>query len=324
MAKYIQGSAVPNATSYKLFNYSTGTELATQNSGGAISFDLSALNLAAGTYTLAVKAYDSTGTYATSAYSNTVSYTVAEDPVNPPSSGTQVTTGSLAGAYFYERAELVGTTNNYTGVCVNPDSAYFVYEKIPVTGGAEITIVKGRAYFYSDSNGTPIMANQGNLTSGATNFTTTVPVNAAYITVAFKYDDIQPSAVELISSSWGTPTTTLLKDTGAIYMAETGILSQKTNPSTYTEPGSIAGWFTYHLIPVTGGNKYKIENGRLANWYDSNKQFISQMNFNINVTIPSTRDWSHIAPTNAAYLSICINNNDMAKDAVAMVEYPKA
>jgi hypothetical protein len=75
MAKHVKGSAVPNATSYKLFNYSTGAELATQNSGGAIGFDLSALNLTAGTYTLAVKAYDSTGTYATSEYSNTVSYT---------------------------------------------------------------------------------------------------------------------------------------------------------------------------------------------------------------------------------------------------------
>lgn len=82
MAKHVQGSAVANATSYKLYNTGTGAELMTQGSGGDIDFDLSTLSLAAGTYSLAVKAFDSTGTYATSDFSNTVSYTVegGEEP----------------------------------------------------------------------------------------------------------------------------------------------------------------------------------------------------------------------------------------------------
>ena len=240
--------------------------------------------------------------------------------VTVPSGATLVTTGSLKGAFFYERAVLEGASNKYTGVTVDQQSAYFVYDKIPVPAGcSEITLVNGRAYFFSDNTGSAIMTNQGNLTSGAVNFTVAVPTNAAYITVAFKYDEIQPSAVELITAHWGTPTTTLLKDTEATYMAEHAIVSATNSPDGYTQPQEYAGYFTYHLIPVTGGNKYIMENCRLSNWYDSNKTFISQVNFNIT----QTKDWSRIAPNNAAYLTVCINNNDSTKDTVAMIEYPR-
>lgn len=76
MAKHVQGSAVANATSYKLFekNGTNYTEKATQSIGGNIDFDLSALAFAAGTHQLVVKAYASG--YLDSAYSNEVSYVV--------------------------------------------------------------------------------------------------------------------------------------------------------------------------------------------------------------------------------------------------------
>lgn len=77
MAKHVQGIAVANATSYKLYKLVSGvyTEIDTQSTGGAIDFDLSKLTFTEGTHELAVKAFDSTGTYADSNYSNTVSYT---------------------------------------------------------------------------------------------------------------------------------------------------------------------------------------------------------------------------------------------------------
>lgn len=76
MAYYIQGPAVPNATSYELAEKSgsTYTTLATASS---ISFDLSALSFAVGSHTLVVKAKASG--YADSSWSNEVTYTVSED-----------------------------------------------------------------------------------------------------------------------------------------------------------------------------------------------------------------------------------------------------
>lgn len=237
--------------------------------------------------------------------------------------GTLITSGSLTGAYLYENSQFDGHS---TTIIPDTSNTYFVIEAIPVEGNTEYVLAKGRACWFLNSSKTPIAPTASdyvNLTSGYTNFTFTTPATCAYITVAFKYADIQPANVVLIKNSFGEPTTTLLKDTGATYMAETGVMSQSSNPDTYTEPQPITGWFTYHLIPVTGGNKYKMEKCRLSNWYDADKQFISQVNFNSNTTNPTTPDWSHVAPANAAYLTICVNNNDSTKDTIAMIEYPK-
>lgn len=89
MAKHVQGSAVANATSYKLYENISGnyTEKATQSSGGAIDFDLSTISFAAGTHQLAVKAFASG--YLDSAYSNLVSYIVeATQPDTPDTPDT--------------------------------------------------------------------------------------------------------------------------------------------------------------------------------------------------------------------------------------------
>ena len=176
----------------------------------------------------------------------------------------------------------------------------------------------GRAAFFLDSNKQSLIAQYVNLTSSYTDWTFTTPENCEYITVAFKYADIQPEDVKLeLTYTWGNPVTTLLKDTGAIYTAETAVESDKTAISNY------AGFYTYSDIPVTGGKKYKMENCRLSFWSDANKNFISQINFNINSSSATTKDWSHIAPENAAYLTVCVKNGDIDKDAVAMVEYSK-
>lgn len=127
MAKHVQGSAVANATSYKLYNTGTGAELMTQSSGGNIDFDLSTLGLAAGTYSLAVKAFDNTGTYATSDFSNTVSYTVESD----------------ATTYIFS-------------VDASPSSALITltasgYTTITGTGAAQITVANGTKVDWSVS-----------------------------------------------------------------------------------------------------------------------------------------------------------------------------
>ena len=80
MAKHVKGSAIANASSYKLY-LADGTELATQstNVSAGIDFDLSTIAAlaAAGTYSLGVKAISGDTTkFLDSLMSNIVSYTV--------------------------------------------------------------------------------------------------------------------------------------------------------------------------------------------------------------------------------------------------------
>ena len=75
MATFIKGDAVANATSYELFEKS-GDIYASLATNTEINFEVSAMNLAAGTHTLVVKA-KATG-YTDSEYSNSVDYTVED------------------------------------------------------------------------------------------------------------------------------------------------------------------------------------------------------------------------------------------------------
>ena len=77
MAKsYVKGDAVENATSYELLEEKDGayTSLTTQDSGGEINIEVSALGLAAGDHNLVVKA--KADGYEDSEYSDPVVYTV--------------------------------------------------------------------------------------------------------------------------------------------------------------------------------------------------------------------------------------------------------
>ena len=222
----------------------------------------------------------------------------------------------IAAAILHHGAEFPAQATGEYAVNVTGSTVYYIYENIPVKANRTYRLAYGRACFFLDSNKQPLIAQYVNLTSSYTDWTFETPANCAYITVAFKYSDAQPEAIKLESvATWGNPVTTLLKDTGAIYTAETAVESGKTAISNY------AGFYTYSDIPVTGGKKYKMENCRLSFWSDVNKNFISQINFNSNSSSATTKDWSHIAPENAAYLTVCVKNGDIDKDAVAMVEY---
>lgn len=79
MAKtYVVGDAVTNATSYELFEKDGNTynKIATQDKGGVISFEVSALIRGVGSHVLAVKAH--ADSYESSDYSEPVTYTVEE------------------------------------------------------------------------------------------------------------------------------------------------------------------------------------------------------------------------------------------------------
>lgn len=230
--------------------------------------------------------------------------------------GTLITSGSLTGAYLHENSQFAGGSTPTTGIIPDPNNVYFIIRDIPVMGNTKYRLAKGRACWYLNSNKEPLHTKYVNLTSEVTNFEFTTPANCAYLRVAFKYVEIQPSAVTITKYAFGEGVSTYIKDTTAEYRDEYAVEKGKTEPTPYT------GYFIWHNIPVTGGNKYQIVNARLSLWYDADKNYVSQVNFNANSVGATTSDWSHVAPDNAAYLTICVNKNDAGKDDIVMVEYP--
>ena len=232
--------------------------------------------------------------------------------------GTLITSGSLTGTYLHENTKFAQVNGvDVPQLAADSSKAYFVMRDIPVNPNTTYRINKARACWYLDVNKQPLTTKYVNLTSEVTNFTFTTPANCKYLRIAFKYVDIKPNAVEMVQQyTYGEGVETYLKDTTAEFRDDWAVETNKTEPSSYS------GYFIYHLIPVTANNKYKIVNARLSIWYDSNKQFIKQDNFNINSTSATTTDWSHVAPSNAAYLTICVNKNDTTKDEMVMIEYP--
>lgn len=224
----------------------------------------------------------------------------------------------MAAAILHHGAEFPIQTSGEYKVNITGSTVYYIYEDIPVEPFKRYRLQYGRACFFLDENRQPLVSQYVNLTSQYTNWTFDTPKNCKYITVAFKYSDAQPEDIKLETVkvvSWGNPVTTLLKDTGAIYTPETAVEAGKTDISSYS------GFYTYKHIPVTGGKKYQLENCRLSFWSDADKKFISQINFNSNSTNATTADWSHVAPDNAAYLTVCVKAVDIDKDVVAMTEY---
>lgn len=144
MAKHVKGSAVTNATSYKLYEYISGsyTEIDTQSTGGAIDFDLSKLTFAAGTHELAVKAFDSTGKYADSNYSNLVSY-VYTAPITYYTITYKYMSGSTEIKTATTEQVAAGTTKTFSTSNAPAISGYTVSSVSPtsatITGNITVT-----------------------------------------------------------------------------------------------------------------------------------------------------------------------------------------
>ena len=82
-------------------------------------------------------------------------------------------------------------------------TAYFTYEKIPVTGGRAIKVPYGRNAWWLDADMNDISL--VNFTNGSDDFTHIAPPNAAYITVCFKYAEVQPEDCVIYMSKESVP-----------------------------------------------------------------------------------------------------------------------
>jgi hypothetical protein len=100
--------------------------------------------------------------------------------------------GDLAGAFLSESTAVA--TNGTYGI----NAAYFSYIAYPLTGGVKYEIPYARNYCIFDANDTLIKYGTG---AGSATFTITVPANASYINVCWKYDDISTDEVQIKDTS---------------------------------------------------------------------------------------------------------------------------
>lgn len=82
------------------------------------------------------------------------------------------------------------STLTTTNSIPSADTACFVYRNIPIIGDRAVQVPYGRRSWWLNADGDEISTI--NLTSGATNFTAIAPANAAYLSVSFKYAEVEP------------------------------------------------------------------------------------------------------------------------------------
>lgn len=197
MATYIKGSAVENATSYKLYikEGTSYTELATQSEGGEINFKLDDYSLEDGTYTFVVKAFDSTGNYDDSSYSNELEVTIGESASGGDDTGSDETEDvvipvgstisiSETGATLYENTALSTTDSSAN----TSNTSYYSYRDVPVTPGATYQCNYARRIWEFDSEGNAIKTFAAH--TDVTDYTFTVSDTTTNIAICIKYTDI--------------------------------------------------------------------------------------------------------------------------------------
>lgn len=157
MAKHIRGAAVPNATSYELFEKISGN-YSSLRTASSLDFNLDSLNLASGAHTFAVKA--KAEGYIDSEYSNELVYTITsgETPVDfTLKTGFWTTAAHNSGFGTYEENAAIRTTSVFAvkkgqtvivNSCINKNICGLV--ETDATGetlvGTEPLITGGDAY----------------------------------------------------------------------------------------------------------------------------------------------------------------------------------
>lgn len=116
-----------------------------------------------------------------------------ETPVNPPASGG--TSNLLTLGTLHENT----VTESTTSAVLKTDSNYFTYEKVPVSPSTKYVSVGGRRLFELDSSGA-ILGVSVNINNNTPIGSFTTSSKCAYVTISYKYADLQPSEATLTTA----------------------------------------------------------------------------------------------------------------------------
>lgn len=218
-------------------------------------------------------------------------------------------------SYIVEGIAINGSTGeSFSG------SSYYSLMSYPVKPGVTYAIPYGRNYGIFDETDALLKAGMG---GGKSDLQLTMPENAAWIDICFKYDDLAPAQVTITEveadsgsgdesgsgSGTGGSTDTGGNDTGG----------NETLPPYIVDPwacwengkeSATSGYFAFVDYPVEGGATYSIPYGR--NYFFENADHI-YLSGGAGAGNPALEV---VAPKTAAYITVCFKPSEIAiKDA---------
>lgn len=191
----------------------------------------------------------------------------------------------LGGGILMEQQSFGTTTDQipYNGNWDTSKTEYFVIDKFPVEPNTMYRLKKARATYFLTNTYTSIKTYnyaRPNLTNVVEDWTFTTPENCYFMSVSFKYSDIQPESVELekVVIIEGETEEVLLNtlDVEILENVGLGATSYKTEENE--------GYYTVKNIPVDNQHKYRIPFGRATWFLDSNKSGKYRVNLRTETT----------------------------------------
>ena len=202
------------------------------------------------------------------------------------------------------------------------DENYFCYDKVPVTPNTTYRIQYGRAMYLLASDYSTISPNwvtessmRPNLSKDNEDYTFTTPDNCVYISIAFRYDEVQPDDV-VIQRLGGVQITVvkeeLLSEISGEFLDGKGLSSNDYILTDNTET------FVYKDIPVTAGTMYKIPYGRNTWFLDSNKSKKYKVNLRTDAD-----DYTFIPEDGVAYITTSGSKTDISASEMKLITLKK-
>lgn len=230
-----------------------------------------------------------------------------------PEGAVLITSGSLAGAYYYENGHFNATEDGGVYITDGETTNYFFITYIPVQPNTQYRLAKARDTVFVDSNKNKVA--RFNINSLNTDWVFTTPANCAYMSTCVSKTDVTDyTTMELETYNWVEKSTTLLSEIDGVEYRLGGIKSD-----TYTET-TTEGYFTYENIPVTANNQYRVPYAR-ASWYlDSSKNPVSSFN-------PTSlgNDWKFTIPDgkDIAYINCVFKVAELDYTKASITEYER-
>lgn len=318
MAKHVKGSAIANASSYKLY-LKDGTELATQttNVSTGIDFDLSTISqlAAAGTYELGVKAISGDTTkFLDSLMSNIVSYTVAESGGEPDTTTPVGVDKVLLSNYRSE----TGTTLSNAAYETQAKDTHVTFFDIPINPSEVYYVSWGVRAWFLKSDKSPISTiNFYNASDVGKAHYVKAPSDAAYMSVCISSTQngysLPDAYIQQATLSFTATSNQLING-----MTEVSAMQDNKglNSASYIVEDKSDSW-VYEYIPIVAGQSYRIEGGVRSWFLNSSKTSINTINL-----LQAAPKFTFIAPADAAYISVTFSNKQWTgeKDAVKIEE----
>ena len=208
----------------------------------------------------------------------------------------------LGGGILMEQQSFGTDTDQkaYDGTWDTSRTEYFVIDKFPVEPNTTYRLKKARGTYFLTNTYASIKtynAARPNLTNVVEDWTFTTPATCYFMSVAFKYSEIQPEAVELekVIITEGETSEVLLNTLDVEILEDMGL-----DATSYVAEAN-EGYYLVKNIPVDNQHKYRIPYGRATWFLNSNKSGVYRVNLRTEATnwefVPNSSDIVYVSTT---------------------------